>query len=270
MAATDTRDGQSVLVDTVEGDGPPPLSVVVQDLHVRFKVYEEHHLTFRELSQRGFRARVASSVHALRGVSFAIDAGDALGIVGSNGSGKSTLLRAIAGLQPPTSGTVLVRHKPHLLGVGSVLKPQLSGRRNIYLGALAMGLRQSEVDEAIDGVIEYSELGDAINRPLKTYSSGMRARLSFSIATIKTPEILLIDEALAVGDRRFRGKSLRRLKAIRDQANTIVMVTHNVGEIRRTCNRCIWLEQGEIRADGPADEVLALYQGDDDDDETDD
>lgn len=241
----------------------PPVMVAVRDLHVQFKVYEEQHLSFKDLLSRGFRSRVITSVHAIKGVSFTLRRGEALGIVGTNGSGKSTLLASIAGLQPPTSGQVLVRERPHLLGVGSVLKPQLSGRRNIYLGGLAMGMRLPEIDDLIDDVIEYSELGNAINRPLKTYSSGMKARLGFSIATMHTPDILLIDEALAVGDRKFKAKSLQRINGLKRDANTIVMVTHNLNEIRKTCGRCMWLEQGEIRADGATEEILDLYSGGD-------
>lgn len=243
-----------------------PLSMAVRDLSIRFSAYSEPRISMRQLVGRGFRTRSATHVDALRGVSFDIRNGEVVGVVGQNGSGKTTLLQALAGLQPPTAGTVMVSHRPYLLGVGSALKPELSGYRNIYLGGLAMGMRLPEIRDAIDEVLDFADLHDAIDRPLKTYSSGMRARLAFSIATLRVPEILLIDEALAVGDRRFRSKSLKRINAIRDRAHTIVMVTHNVNEIRKSCNRCMWIDNGAIKADGDVDEVLTMYGATEDDD----
>lgn len=239
-----------------------PVSVRASDLHIRYRVYSEAKLTMRELAGRGFRRRQATEVHAVRGVSFEIRRGEAVGVLGSNGSGKSTLLRSIAGLQTPSEGSVLVRSRPRMLGVGATLRPELSGRRNIVLGALAMGIRHDQIDECIDDVIEFGELEAAIDRPLKTYSSGMRARLAFGIATLHAPEIMLIDEALAVGDRRFRKRSLDRLGALRDAAGTIVMVTHNLNEIRQNCNRAIWLDQGRLVMDGAAGDVIDAYTDD--------
>jgi teichoic acid transport system ATP-binding protein len=245
--------------------GQQTIAIAVRDLHVRFKVFSDRQLTSVELMRRGFRSRESSFVHAVRGVSFDVNVGEAVGLIGSNGSGKSTTLRAIAGLEQPTEGQVLVRFQPHLLGVQTALQPQLSGRRNIVLGCLAMGLTMDEITERMDDVIRFSGLQNAIQRPLKTYSSGMRARLSFSIATLRTPEILLVDEALAVGDRKFRRRSLARIREIQQNAGTIVMVTHNLGEIRKTCSRVIWLDEGRIVTDGPVDEVLEQYEAADPD-----
>lgn len=239
-----------------------PIAVKVEDLVVEFSVYAESHLTIRELASRGFRSRSSSVVNAVRGVSMDIHVGEAVGIVGSNGSGKSTLLRSIAGLQSPTSGRVLVRSQPQLLGVSPALNISLTGRRNIELGTLAMGWTMKEVRQHMDAVIEFSEVGHAIDRPLKTYSSGMRARLAFSIATLLTPDILLIDEALAVGDRQFRAKSFERLNEIKGEAGAVVMVTHNLNEIRSTCSRTIWMESGLVVVDGETEEVLAAYEAD--------
>lgn len=238
----------------------PPLTVSVRELHVRFRVYSDHRLTLRQLTARGFRSREVTSVHAVKGISFDIHKGEAVGIIGRNGSGKSTLLRAIAGLEHPSSGEVLVRSQPQLLGVGSVLNPQLSGYRNVILGALAMGLRRSEIEARMDEVIEFTELGESMGRPLRTFSSGMRARLTFAVATLQVPDILLIDEALAVGDRGFRTKSLQRVREIQADAGTIVMVTHNLNEIKETCQRTIWLNDGVVELDGPTAEVLAAYE----------
>lgn len=237
-----------------------PLTVVVRDLHVRYQVYADRQLTLRRLVSQRFSGRESTEVHAVRGVTFDVHEGEAVGIVGSNGSGKSTLLAAIAGLLPPSSGEVLVRSQPSLLGINAALKPDLSGRRNIVIGSLAMGLPMDEVRTELERVAEYTELGDALDRPLRTYSSGMRSRLAFAIATIRTPDILLIDEALAVGDQHFRAKSLARVREMQAEAGTILMVTHNLNEIRSTCSRVIWLDRGELRADGDVAEVLAAYE----------
>lgn len=257
MAVTESAD---------EAAATSPLSVSISGLHVRYRVYEERALTTRELLKRGFRARQSADVHALRGIDLDIRVGESVGIVGANGSGKSTLLRCIAGVQSVSEGTVMIRGHAQLLAVGAALRPALSGRRNVWLGGLAMGLSPEELDGRIDEVVEFSGIGRAIDRPMKTYSSGMRARLAFSIATMREPEVLLIDEALAVGDRKFRNRSLRRIREIREHANTVVMVTHNLREITATCDRTVWLDEGVIVADGATDEVLSAYAGDDEDD----
>ncbi len=236
------------------------VSVSVRHLDIKYKVYEDQVFSARELVGRGFRSRKSTIVHAVKDLSFELHIGEAVGIVGSNGSGKSTLLRAIAGLQSPAAGAVFVRGEPHLLGVGAALKPALSGYRNVMLGGLAMGMTREEVEAELEGVREFSGLGEAMARPMNTYSSGMRARLSFSIATLRIPDVLLIDEALAVGDQDFRTRSLARINEIREQASTVVMVTHNVNEIRQTCTRCLWLDQGELVADGAVDDVLERYE----------
>jgi len=236
------------------------LSIAVRDLDVVYRLYAQPLLSARQVASRGFRSREAMTVHAIRSLTLDVRAGEAVGIVGSNGSGKSTLLRTIAGLQPKSSGHVFVTNQPQFLGVAAALKPQLSGYRNVYLGGLAIGLGRDEIDERIHEVVEFSGLGDSMSRPLKTYSSGMRARLAFSIATLRTPEILLLDEALAVGDRSFRDRSIAKINQIRENANSIVLVTHNLNEIRETCDRAVWLDDGELVADGPVEDVLTEYE----------
>lgn len=238
------------------------VSVSITDLNIKYKVYEDQVFSARQLVGRGFRSRRSTIVHAVKNLSTDFMVGEAVGIVGSNGSGKSTLLRAIAGLQPPASGRILVRGEPHLLGVGAALKPGLSGYRNVMLGGLAMGMSRDEVESQLDQVREFSGIGEAMARPMNTYSSGMRARLAFSIATLRVPEVLLIDEALAVGDRDFRQRSLERINEIRESASTVVMVTHNLNEIRQTCERTLWLDNGSLVADGPTESVLAAYEQD--------
>lgn len=236
------------------------LSVVVEDVHVTYSVFEDHQLGMMELARRGFRSRNGVEVNAINGVSLQVAIGESVGLIGSNGSGKSTLLRCIAGVQPIARGRVLVNGRAQLLAVNAALDPKLSGRRNIYLGGLAMGMRRAEVDERADEVISFAEIADAIDRPMRTYSSGMKARLAFSVATMVTPPILLIDEALAVGDRKFRRKSLARVRGLREEAGTVIMVTHNLGEIRKTCERAIWLDDGRVIMDGPTDEVVKAYE----------
>jgi teichoic acid transport system ATP-binding protein len=236
------------------------LAISVRDLHVRYKVYAERAFTMRRLVTGGFKGREVEVVHAVRGVSLDVRIGEVVGVLGANGSGKSTLLGAIAGLLPPAQGSVLVSSQAVLLGVNAALNSDLSGHRNIYLGCLAMGMSVSEIDARIHEVEEFSELGKAMHRPLRTYSSGMRARLAFSIATLQRPEILLIDEALAVGDRTFRAKSLQRVRELQANAGTVMMVTHNLNEIRATCTRAIWLADGSVREDGPVEDILEAYE----------
>lgn len=236
---------------------PSLLAVSVDGAHVHYRVFEDNAYSLREFLRSG--PRQARDVHALKGVNLDVAVGESVGVVGSNGSGKSTLLRTIAGVQPVTNGKVLVRGEAHLLGVGAALKPLLSGYRNVLLGGLAMGLSRSEVESRIGDVIEFAGLADSINLPMNTYSVGMRSRLAFAIATLRVPDVLLVDEALAVGDRVFRERSLERLRSVRDEAGAVVLVTHNLNEIRETCSRAVWLERGEVQADGDVDDVLKAY-----------
>ncbi|MFI7577274.1 ABC transporter ATP-binding protein [Micromonospora sp. NPDC049497] len=201
-------------------------------------------------------------VHAVKGVSFTTYRGEAIGLIGSNGSGKSTLLRAIAGLMPTDKGAIYTQGQPSLLGVNAALLNDLSGERNVALGCLAMGMRPDEVRKRTSEIIEFSginERGDFGSLPMRTYSSGMSARLRFSIAAAKKHDVLLIDEALATGDARFRRRSEQRVRELRAEAGTVFLVSHAIGTIRETCERSIWLESGLIRMDGPTDEVIAAY-----------
>jgi teichoic acid transport system ATP-binding protein len=240
------------------GTSSPPLTIRVRDVHVDYEIFEDRRAAIRQrLVTRTGTGR--SLVHALKGVSFDVAEGDAVGVVGSNGSGKSTLLAALAGLLTPTSGEILVAEEPKLLGVGATLLPATSGYRNIRLGCLALGMSSREIDERIDEIVEFTELGEAIHRPLRTYSSGMRARLHFAIATSVRPRVLLIDEALAVGDRAFRAKSAERIEELLAEAGTLMLVSHSLDEIRKQCNRALWIEEGIVKADGPVDDVLDEY-----------
>ncbi len=202
----------------------------------------------------------ARVIEAVRGVTFDVAVGESVGVIGPNGSGKTSLLQATTGLLPLAGGQVLVRSTPAFLGVQAVLRPHLTGWRNIQLGLLAQGLNAAEARDRAGGVAEFTGLGDFLDLRMETYSSGMRARLHFAVATALAPEILLIDEALAVGDREFRDKSAARLDEHRAAAGTVLLVSHNLAEIRRSCSRVIWLQEGLVAADGPTGDVLAAYE----------
>jgi teichoic acid transport system ATP-binding protein len=235
-----------------------PLSISVRDLHLNYEISEDRRAALRErlVKHEGTGHRV---VRALKGVTFDVHAGQAVGVIGSNGSGKSTLLAAVAGLLPPTSGDILVSAEPKLLGVGATLLPAATGWKNIRIGCMALGMTGDEVEAQLDDIAEFTDLGEALDRPLHTYSSGMRARLHFAVATAVRPEILLIDEALAVGDEAFRRKSADRIDELLENAGTLLLVTHSLGEIEKRCERVLWIEQGRLRADGAPEAVIEKY-----------
>lgn len=241
------------MVNSSDGE----VMIKVRDLHVQYRAYRDRARRLRTRFLGGGRDLV--NIDAIKGVDLEVSRGEVVGIVGSNGSGKSTLLRAIAGLQPAARGEVLTRVQPVLLGVGSALKAELSGRRNITIGGLALGLSRSELEELCPSIVEFADLGDAIDRPLKTYSSGMRARLHFAIATAISPEILLLDEALAVGDKSFKERSLERLHSRRQQAGAVVLVSHSLNEVSKICTRAVWLDSGAVRSEGEVAHVVGEY-----------
>ncbi|MEV6118546.1 ABC transporter ATP-binding protein [Streptomyces sp. NPDC052109] len=202
-------------------------------------------------------------VHAVKKVSFVAYKGEAIGLIGTNGSGKSTLLKAVAGLLPVENGNIYTNGQPSLLGVNAALMNDLTGERNVYLGGLAMGMSREQVRERYQDIVDFSginEKGDFITLPMRTYSSGMAARLRFSIAAAKDHDVLLIDEALATGDRKFQMRSEERIRELREKAGTVFLVSHNNKSIRDTCERVLWLERGELRMDGPTEDVLREYE----------
>lgn len=210
--------------------------------------------------RRRLGLQVFTTVRALKGVSFTAYQGEQIGIMGQNGSGKSTLLRIIAGVEPPTSGTVEAVATPSLLSINAALVPALSGSQNIKLGLFAMGMKPHQVKQLIPQIADFAGIGDAIDRPMKTYSSGMGARLRFAIAAAANPQILLLDEALGAGDAAFTEKSERAVEHLRGSAGTIFMVSHAAQEIEKTCTRALWLHNGELLADGPAKQTARKYR----------
>ncbi|MHC5907379.1 ABC transporter ATP-binding protein [Streptomyces sp. S6] len=246
-------------------------TVIAQDVHIVYRVNgakggkgSATAALSRIVKRRGGgEERGVRKVHAVRGVSFTAYRGEAIGLIGTNGSGKSTLLRAIAGLLPPESGKVYTDGQPSLLGVNAALMNDLTGERNVVLGGLAMGMSREQIKERYQEIVDFSginEKGDFISLPMRTYSSGMAARLRFSIAAAKDHDVLMIDEALATGDRKFQVRSEERIRELRKQAGTVFLVSHSNKSIRDTCDRVLWLERGELRMDGPTDAVIKEYE----------
>jgi teichoic acid transport system ATP-binding protein len=229
--------------------------VIVDDLHIVYRVYgaggdKGTAATALLRMVRHQRRPSIREVHAIRGMSFVAYRGDAIGVIGRNGSGKSTLLRAIAGLLPAEQGAVYTTGEASLLGVNAALMDDLTGERNVVLGCLAMGMTRQETKERYQEVVDFSGVGEFIDLPMRAYSSGMGSRLRFAIASARSHDVLLIDEALATGDAEFRRKSHKRIEELRREAGTVFLVAHNLDEVEETCNRVIWIEKGKIVMDG--------------------
>lgn len=232
--------------------------VVVDDVHVIYKVFGTGKKAKATKSKLSKKSRMRE-IHAVKGLSFVVYEGETIGIVGSNGSGKSTLMRAIAGLYPATTGAVYASAKPTMLGVGAALLPNLSGEKNILLGGLAMGYSKPEIIKAKNEIVDFSGLREFIDLPMRTYSQGMSARLRFSIAASRKHDILIIDEALAVGDRQFRLKAEAKIRQMREEAGTVFLVSHNMKSIQDTCNRVLWIEKGNLMMDGDPKTVCDAF-----------
>lgn len=210
------------------------------------------------LLQRGGRQRFV----ALRNVSFRISPGQTVGVVGANGAGKSTLLSLVAGLCPPDQGTVTVNGRvAPLLQLGAGFHPDLTGSENLRMNAALLGLSAKKTAEAAGRIVEFAGIGSFIDEPLRTYSSGMTMRLAFSIAIHVDPDILIIDEVLAVGDQAFQSKCMDKILEFKRQGKTLLFVSHSTGAVQHLCERALWLDRGELVMDGKAAEVAAAYEG---------
>jgi teichoic acid transport system ATP-binding protein len=240
-------------------------TVVVDNLHITYRVFATGRKATdgdrgRRLLNRSPSMRRARSVHALKGVTFTAYEGEAIGVVGSNGSGKSTLLKAIAGLVPTSGGAVYSETNPTLLGVNAAIINELSGERNVILGGLALGMSLDEVRTKYQSIVDFAGIKEEfLDLPMRTYSSGMAARLKFAIAASVNHRVLLVDEALAVGDKAFQKRSEARIRQLRTQAGTVFLVSHGLPAIQKTCNRAIWIDQGKLKMDGPTDDVIEAY-----------
>lgn len=237
-------------------------AITVENIVQRFRVIHERPDTLRELFARFFRKQVNyHDFDAVSGVSFTIPKGQMVGIIGRNGSGKSTLLKIIAGVYRPTAGRLHVEGSiAPLIELGAGMHTELTGRENILLNGLLMGYSKRQMLAREASIIDFAEIGDFIDVPVKQYSSGMYMRLAFSVATEVDPDILVIDEILAVGDLSFRLKCAERLKRFREAGKTILFVSHSMDEVRKECDRAIFLDRGRILFDGSPDEAVALYK----------
>ncbi len=236
-------------------------AIRLQDINVRFEMPAERIVSFKEYMIRRLTGNLERrELWALRDVSFDIPAGQVLGVVGRNGAGKSTLLKVISRVLHPSSGRLVIRGRlAPLLELGAGFHFDLTGRENVFLNAAILGYPLRRVEEHFDEVVQFSELQDFIDVPVRNYSSGMLTRLGFSVATMFRPDILLIDEVLAVGDARFQEKCLDRIHAYRDRGTTIMLVSHQTTEVEKHCDRALWLDHGRIAALGDTQEVVSGY-----------
>lgn len=226
------------------------------------------HITYRGLKKTSIRASwkhlgdKVEKFHALKGVSFEVEEGKILGIIGKNGSGKSTMLRAIAGIFSPDKGKIdLHNHTISLLSIGVGFNKKLTGRENIYLSGMLLGFSEEQIAEKEKEIIEFADIGNFIYKPVKTYSSGMYSKLAFAITAILETDIMLIDEVLSVGDARFKEKSYNKMKElISDDHRTVIIVSHSLGTIRELCDQVLWLNDGEVIEIGQAEEILPKYE----------
>ncbi len=236
-------------------------SIVVHDVSVTYRTSVEGKPTLRStIGRLGRRQRIVREVEALKNVSFRIKRGAVYGVVGANGAGKSTLMRTVTGILPPTEGRVEVKGRVStLLALGVGFNRDLTGRENVVLGGLAAGLSREHVAEKYEEIVDFAELEDFMDMPMRTYSSGMYGRLAFAVAVSMEPDILVIDEALSVGDARFKKKSFEKMKQLCDEDRTILLVTHAMGTVKKLCDRAMWLHKGEVVMKDRPKEVVHHY-----------
>lgn len=232
-------------------------AIIVNEITKKYKLYsgtKERILDLISPKSHG------EDFYALADVSFEAEKGDVVGFIGINGSGKSTLSNIIAGIVPETSGSVEVNGQASLIAVASGLNGDLSGRDNIELKLLMLGFSKEEIKSLEPEIIEFSELGKFIDQPVKSYSSGMKSRLGFAISVNVDPEILIIDEALSVGDKAFAEKSLSKMKEFKEKGKTMIFVSHSIGQMKQFCEKILWLEYGMVKQFGTVDEVIPKYE----------
>ncbi len=238
------------------------VTISVQDLSLTYRTLVTRTPNFKEaIVSMGRGQKNVVTIEALKGISFDVTHGSVLGIIGANGAGKSTLMKAVAGLLPPTKGQIAIDGQvSSMLSLGIGFNANLSGRENVLIGGLASGLTKAQIEESFDAVVDFAELQDHIDMPMRTYSAGMYSRLGFAVATTINPEILLIDEALSAGDASFKEKSYQRIQDLAKQAKTLMVVSHALSTIQELCTEVIWLDRGNLLRRGPADEVIEAYK----------
>ena len=269
--------GQDLLLQSgTVGQGPVPcrqpggaaddtgagVAIHLENISVRYRVPHERMGTFKEYIIRVLQRKVShDEFWALRDVSLEVRKGEVFGIIGRNGAGKSTLLKVVARVLRPTAGRVWVRGRvAPLLEFGAGFHPELTGRENVFLNGTLLGFSRKQMEEKFQRIVDFAELEEFIDAPLRTYSSGMQARLGFAIATDVKPDVLIVDEVLAVGDEAFQRKSAARMEEFREQGATVLLVSHNTATVKKMCQRAIWLDRGVVRGMGSAEEVATLYQ----------
>jgi ABC-2 type transport system ATP-binding protein len=241
-------------------------SVVVENATKYFTM--RYHRTIKQISIAALRRqKISDSFKAVNDVSFTVEQGESIGLMGLNGSGKSTLLKLINGVMRPDSGKVLTRGRiAGLIATGAGFHPQISGRDNVYLNAAILGMSEAETNRKFDQIVEFADIGKFLDTPVGHYSSGMFSRLGFAVAVHTESDIFLIDEVLAVGDRPFKRKCLARMEEIRNEGRTLIYVSHAAGSVRKMCDRVLVLEKGVLGFDGDVDQGIRYLHYDDDDD----
>ena len=237
------------------------IAITVKDLVVRYRKLNKFSIK-KQLLKKHYKDKGPKTFEAIKGISFEVPKGEILGIIGKNGSGKSTLLRTLAGIFSADEGIVDMHgYNVSLLSIGVGFQKELSGRENIYLSGMLLGFKEEEIKKKADEIIDFSELGDFIDMPVNTYSSGMHSKLAFSITAILETDIMLVDEVLSVGDEKFKKKSYAKMQSlISNKDRTVVIVSHSLGSLEKLCTSVLWLHEGEIKMIGKPKDVIAKYR----------
>ena len=236
--------------------------IYVEHVSMRFNLSSEKFDSFKEYVIKSLKKQVSyDEFWALKDVSFEVKRGDSLGLIGLNGSGKSTMLKTIAGVLKPTKGTVTVGGNiAPLIELGAGFDMDLTARENVFLNGALLGYNRAQMEAQYDDIVEFSELRDFMDVPVKNFSSGMVSRLAFAIATIGIPDILIVDEVLSVGDFRFQEKCEARIQNMKDQGTTILFVSHSIEQVKKICNKVVWLDHGGLKMFGDAQEICSIYE----------
>lgn len=254
--------GSANLLSASNSHATHEIAISVRGLGLTYKTSIDRRPTLKarakSLGRRGKHVRI---IQALDDVNLNVEYGQVLGVIGTNGAGKSSMMRVIAGIIPPTKGRIEVFGSVStLLALGVGFNPSMSGRDNVFLGGLAAGMSREEIEDNFQEIADFSELGEAIDAPMRTYSSGMFSRLAFSVAVTVRPDILIVDEALSTGDAKFKEKSLNRMKELRSEDSALILVSHAMATLREVCNDVVWLHKGKVVQRGEPNETIAAYQ----------